>query len=219
MSGVPKFYGLWKNKGVFNLLFEFIPGDNLSKIYNKLSSKEKFQILRQFSIILDNIHKKKLIHRDIKPSNIMVSEGLKVTLIDFGVSKISSKTITNTASQSGTTRYLAPEVFDVDVETESDKPIRNTTKLDIWSTGCMISELFSGILPWFHKYKNENILKKKLMQKIAFDIPDEIIQIEKKESIEVCDLIKKCTIIDQTQRVSAGELKLLIEEKLEKYYK
>jgi len=57
------------------------------------------------------------------------------------------------------------------------------------------------------------------MQKIAFDIPDEIIQIEKKESIEVCDLIKKCTIIDQTQRVSAGELKLLIEEKLEKYYK
>jgi len=58
MPGVPKFYGLWKNKGVFNLLFEFIPGENLSKIYTKLSSKEKFQILKQFSIILENIHKK-----------------------------------------------------------------------------------------------------------------------------------------------------------------
>jgi serine/threonine protein kinase len=221
MEGIPKFYGLYKDKakGCFCLLFEFIPGHNLSNVYKNFNSKQKLEILYQFTIILEQIHKKHLIHRDIKPSNIMISENLKVTLIDFGVSKISTRTITHTGSQSGTVRYSPPELYDIDVTTTSDKPIKLSTKIDIWSTGCMISELFSGLLPWIKVVKNEMILRKKLMDKIAFPIPDEIKKLEEKENFVVCDLINKCCDVNPDNRPSATELKEMIKEKLEKYFK
>jgi serine/threonine protein kinase len=221
MEGIPKFYGLWKDlkKDCFSLLFEFIPGQNLSNCYKTLSSKQKFEVLLQFTCILEQIHKKHLIHRDIKPSNIMISNDLKVTLIDFGTSKISTRTITNTGSQSGTVRYSPPEVYDLDENCKTDKPISVSVKIDIWATGCMIAELFSGLVPWIKVVKNEMILRKKLMEKVKFPIPDEIKKLEEKEKFEVIDIISKCCDIDPIKRPNATELKEMIVEKLEKYFK
>jgi len=175
-----------------------------------MSDKEKLLVVLQLSEALELIHSKKLIHRDIKPSNIMINDSNEIKLIDFGVSKIATKTQTFTKGAIGTTRYMAPEFMDVDVDTDSDKPVRITPKVDIWSVGCLISELFSNQLPW-SIVKNDFVLQKKLMEKKPFPIPDEI------TNEDVREIITKCVEIEPDKRLSAEQLSVLIKEKLKKF--
>ena len=50
---------------------------------------------------------KKIMHRDLKPENIMITKNLKVKLIDFGLGKKATQTLT---LQCGTGGYMAPEM-------------------------------------------------------------------------------------------------------------
>jgi serine/threonine protein kinase len=204
---IPKFYGLWKRKGRYSLVFEFINGQTLTVKYKEFNDKQKLEVLLQLSKILEIIHSLHLIHRDIKPSNIMITDNFRVKLIDFGVSKISQRTETFTGGLSGTTRYTAPEYFQIDKNGENS--IHINSKIDIWSTGCLISEIFSGIVPWKNKVGNEVALRKKLMEKTEFPIPDEI------KHVGIIDVIKRCLMVSPEKRVSAEELTLLIKEKME----
>jgi len=208
---IPVFHGLWKYKGKYNLIFEFCAGKNLKDAYPKLTEKQKLEVVLQLSEILNILHLKHLIHRDIKPANIMIDENFKLKLIDFGVSKISERSRTFTGDPAGTTRFMAPEYFQIDENTDSDKPINISSKTDIWSTGCLMSEIFSGIVPWMNKVKNEMALRRKLMEKVEFPIPEEI------TDPEIVLIIKKCLNVNPLERINAEELSTLIKEKLKKY--
>lgn len=96
---------------------------------------------------LDFIHNQKIIHCDIKPENIMIrlpswfnpsnqnsinENDLVVKIIDFGSSCFDSE-ISYSYIQSRF--YRAPEVI---------IGANYTKMIDIWSFGCVISELFSG---------------------------------------------------------------------------
>ncbi|TNJ30039.1 Kinase, NEK [Giardia muris] len=72
-----------------------------------------------------------ILHRDIKPQNILIGEGDRIKVMDFGISRESATfMIANTTM--GTPSYLAPEVL-------QDKPF--STKSDIWALGLTILEL------------------------------------------------------------------------------
>jgi len=206
---IPLFYGLWKENGFYHLVFEFCEGKMLKDAYHKLTDKQKLSIVLQLSEALETIHAKKLIHRDIKPSNIMIDENLEIKLIDFGVSKIASKTCTFTKGAIGTMRYMAPEFLDIDVDTVSDKPCLISSKVDIWSTGCLISEIFSGRLPWANAAGNDPAILKKLLDKKPFAIPGEITNEHIKE------IILKCVDMDPNTRLSASNLVALVKEKMQ----
>lgn len=203
---LPKMYGicLFSNDSV-GLIFEFINGNSLVNVYSKLTNHEKLDIIKQLCEILNDLHKIKLIHRDIKPHNIMVEPGNKVKLIDFGVSKICQHTVTNTATSSGTTAYMAPENMDADIEDmENECPITVSSKADIWSVGCLLSELFSGNIPW--GLKNTIAVENKLINKAPYPIPSNI-------NLEpIVKLIKECTKIDPSERPSAWDLIELINK-------
>lgn len=91
-------------------------------------------ITRQVLIALDYIHSMGLIHSDVKPENILIASysRARVKLIDFGSSCF------NTDRQSSyiqSRSYRAPEVilgFSYD------------GKIDIWSLGCVVAEMFTG---------------------------------------------------------------------------
>ena len=80
-------------------------------------------------------HIQDIVHRDIKPSNILIKDQ-QVYLADFGLAKL----ITNGSSQSsnffvcGTPVHLASKV---------KNKISNGTKGDIFSLGCVFSEMLS----------------------------------------------------------------------------
>lgn len=78
----------------------------------------KVSILRQMMEGIDFLHGHNVIHRDLKPQNILLqfggSEGVKVLISDFGLSRKLVETTTldhATAKASGTLGWRAPEVI------------------------------------------------------------------------------------------------------------
>lgn len=207
---LPKFFGVMLSKSNhLNLVFEFIDGKTLKDVTDSMDDKTKLDSVLQLCEILDYLHSKKLIHRDIKPANIMVEEGNKIRLIDFGISKIASKTQTFTKTATGTTAYMAPECFDVDVDIDptNDKPIAISGKTDVWAVGTLTSEIFSGgIIPWSKKCKNVMAIEIQLVKKKPFPIPDEV----KNET--AVNIIKASTAIDPNERASASDIIKIIKE-------
>ena len=86
------------------------------------------------------IHKQTIRHKDIKPQNILIHQGC-VIYTDFGIALDTSQldnTTTDGTAQAFTFRYCAPEVA------QSDK--RNT-KSDVFSLGCVFTEILSVLEP------------------------------------------------------------------------
>mmetsp|Transcript_34646 Transcript_34646/g.6239 ORF Transcript_34646/g.6239 Transcript_34646/m.6239 type:complete len:81 (+) Transcript_34646:1145-1387(+) len=69
----------------------------------------------------------------------------------------------------GTTRFMAPELFD-------SENIKNLgEKVDIWSLGCVILEIFSNKRPWHHiASANSNCIFYEIFKKVPLPIPDGI---------------------------------------------
>jgi len=174
-------------------------------------------IIFEICSILDQFHQKKLIHRDIKPGNIMVQslKNNKVKLIDFGISKIATHTATFTGRQIGTLPYMPPEMFDFDPDAFSTtdqevRPVPVSAKSDIWSLGCLISEVFSGLKPWTTKKDQkvtETTITSKLQKKTKFPVPSSV-------DPDVKSIIESATAVDPNDRPTAGEIKAMVEKLL-----
>ena len=212
---IPKFYGLMKKNGCYRLIFEFISGKTFKEAYPLMNYEEKLISLYKLSKILESFHSKLIIHRDIKPSNIMIKDDGTLKLIDFGVSKIASHTSTYTKIQKGTVPYISSEQFQIDLEKyknpniEDVKPVKISTKSDIWSLGVMISEMFSGVLPYYNinnnKRPNDFLIMKRLMNKMPFPIPNNL-------DDEIKEIVQKATLVDVDQRASAKDVREMIEK-------
>jgi serine/threonine protein kinase len=133
--------------GLLYIAFEFIDGetlDELSTRQKKLSPMRVARILEQCLASLTEAHGMGVLHRDIKPSNIMLSrrDGIAdwVTVLDFGVAKITSDVIdttdlTSTGAALGTPRYMSPEQI-------SGEPLGPES--DLYSLGLVAYELLVG---------------------------------------------------------------------------
>lgn len=213
---IPKFYGLMKKNGCYRLIFEYISGKTFKEAYPSMNYEEKLISLYKLSKILESIHSKLIIHRDIKPSNVMIKEDGTLKLIDFGVSKIASHTSTYTKIQKGTVPYISSEQFQIDLEKYQNpnigdvKPVKISTKSDIWSLGVMISEMFSGVLP-YSNINNKNIITndflimKRLMNKMPFPIPNNL-------DDEIKEIVQKATMVDVDARASAKDIREMLEK-------
>ena len=94
------------------------------------------------------LHKKRIIHRDIKPKNILLNYKDKIMKIcDFGISvlvKYNENTIMK-RSMVGDFHYMSPQVL-MGKEVGFD--------CDIWSLGCVVYFLVSGLHPYISNDKN-----------------------------------------------------------------
>ena len=98
-------------RGLF-IVMEFVPGHTLETVLNDtpgpVEPKAVLQILWRLASALHDVHKAGIIHRDIKPGNIIIAEGLRPKITDFGV----AASITGQTSMVlGTTKYMAPELY------------------------------------------------------------------------------------------------------------
>ena len=108
-------------------------------------------IIKSFQIM----HKKNIIHTDIKPENILIN-GKQIILIDFGGAIIHNNLEEIKLIQS--LYYRSPEII---------LGLPFTSKIDIWSLGCVLIESFIG-LPIFAGFDDNHVLK--LIEKIIGNI-------------------------------------------------
>lgn len=116
-------------------------------LYKKLKVEKKFSETRtgryMYSILrgLHFMHSQDppILHRDLKPENLLMFDGEKVKLTDFGWSAEQSG-VRNTFC--GTQEYLAPEMI---------RGTGHDEKLDVWTLGILVFELIHGRTPFNDK--------------------------------------------------------------------
>ena len=111
-------------------LYQYMKMNNYSGFSLEIIKKIAKQLLSTLSILENH----NIIHCDLKPENILFqsSTALDIKLIDFGSSTFTTKRIYNYIQSR---YYRAPEII---------LNIDYTTKIDIWSFGCILCELFTG---------------------------------------------------------------------------
>jgi serine/threonine protein kinase/Tol biopolymer transport system component len=116
---------------------------------HKLTVRQRMELFIQVCEGVQHAHQKAIIHRDLKPSNILVCEvdGKPMPrIIDFGVSKAISQTLTSATVYTqigtliGTLGYMSPEQADSGGENID-------TRTDVYSLGAVLFELLAGTLP------------------------------------------------------------------------
>lgn len=105
-----------------------------------LPAERAVSILEQVAAALDAAHADGLIHRDIKPSNILVAARDFVSLIDFGIARVTTEAgITTTGATIGTFAYMAPERF------AAGAP---DARSDVYALACVLYEMLTGKTPF-----------------------------------------------------------------------
>ena len=96
------------------IAMEFVEGQNLKEVLSQgraISFEQIADIIAQVAEALDFAHAKGIVHRDVKPANIILIEGNRAKITDFGIAKIASgvANLTSTGQFLGTPNYMAPE--------------------------------------------------------------------------------------------------------------
>ncbi len=96
------------------IAMEYVEGHNLKEILAQgrtLSFDEIGEIIAQVAEALDFAHSKGIVHRDVKPANVILIDGNRAKIMDFGIAKIASGggNLTTTGQFLGTPNYMAPE--------------------------------------------------------------------------------------------------------------
>jgi serine/threonine protein kinase len=103
-----------EESGVSFIAMEYVEGHNLKEVLSQgrtLTFDQIGDIIAQVGEALDFAHAKGIVHRDVKPANIILIEGNRAKITDFGIAKIASggANLTSTGQFLGTPNYMAPE--------------------------------------------------------------------------------------------------------------
>jgi serine/threonine protein kinase len=112
---------------------------------------DKIHIARKLAEALEKLHKHCLVHCDLKTANVLVSEDLtQVKICDLGMVHDEKMLIKVPLDYEVTTMYYrAPEAC------FPGKSLVKSSRLDMWSFGCILAELFLG-RPLFFESDNES---------------------------------------------------------------
>ncbi len=126
-----------------HIVMEFLRGLPLSARMEQnppLTLDDKLDVVAQLCSGLGYAHSQGIVHRDDKPANVFVLEDGTVKLLDFGIAKLSTSTLTRQGDVLGSAPYMSPE----QVAGTHDLDGRS----DVWSTGVLLFELLTGRKPF-----------------------------------------------------------------------
>ncbi|KAG6916432.1 hypothetical protein DXG01_006836 [Tephrocybe rancida] len=115
---------------------------------------------------LQYLHNNSIIHGDLKGSNILIDEQGRARLCDFGIASVCDPEIkawttqSSASSKGGSTRWQAPELFDL---TEDEEDVKNTTSSDVYAFGCVcyefinLDKIFTGKIPFYNILRDATV--------------------------------------------------------------
>jgi len=124
------------------LAMEYVAGETIASIIDRgerFDAERVVGLISQVAAAVDYAHSKDVVHRDIKPSNLILSEGDRVKVTDFGIAKLADTEMTQSGVLLGTPSYMSPEqAMGEDLDGRSD----------IFSLGVCAFEMLSGEQPF-----------------------------------------------------------------------
>ena len=130
--------------GVPYIVMEFVAGQTLRDVVHgegRLLPQRALELTADICAALEVAHAAGIVHRDIKPANVMLTPSGQVKVMDFGIARAAADTTgaTQTAAVIGTAAYLSPE---------QARGEHVDARSDLYSTGCLLFELVSGVPPF-----------------------------------------------------------------------
>ena len=150
-------YEVGEADGLHFIATEFVEGQTLSALRQKLSLRELLAIVSQVAEALAAAHQAGIIHRDIKPDNVMLRPDGYVKVLDFGLVKLNELAASKTSQEMaktqfgvamGTLAYMSPEQA---AGEDTDE------RTDIWSLGVVLYELVTGKKPFAGDSRQETV--------------------------------------------------------------
>jgi eukaryotic-like serine/threonine-protein kinase len=122
---------------------EYVKGITLKQLIRQrgmLPVRIGLQIGKQICSALDAAHEKGVVHRDMKPQNVLLESTGDVKIMDFGIARLADmKGMTSTGTIMGTPDYMSPE---------QAQGLSVDHRTDVYSTGVVLFEVFTGKLPF-----------------------------------------------------------------------
>jgi hypothetical protein len=105
-----------------------------------LTLDDKLNIIAQLNSALSYAHEQGVVHRDVKPANVFILPDGSVKLLDFGVAKLTTSTLTRQGDVLGSASYMSPE------QVAGAESVDGRS--DIFAAGVVLYELLAGKKPF-----------------------------------------------------------------------
>ncbi|KAL8254206.1 hypothetical protein R6Q59_032427 [Mikania micrantha] len=142
---IVKYLGSFKTKTHLHIILEYVENGSLAKIIkpDKFGPFPESLAAIYIAQVLEGLvylHEQGVVHRDIKGANILTTKEGLVKLADFGLPMKLTVSDGNAQSVTGTPYWMAPEVIEMSGVSAAS---------DIWSVGCTVIELITGVPPHY----------------------------------------------------------------------
>ncbi|CAF0849079.1 unnamed protein product [Adineta steineri] len=176
----------------FMILMELMGRGSLQNVLEKephnISLRRRLTMARQIASGMKRIHQHGMVHRDIRPDNILVNDDYVAKIGDMGIARVIDPNGQQT--QLGCLQFMPPEFF----HEQSEGHIKCDEKLDIYTYGLTLNQLFTETMHDFH-----------------FDHSTSRIIITKPSPVFYDEIIVKCLETDSKQRPIAVEIEKTLE--------
>ena len=137
-------YDTGEDDGIPYIVMEYVEGRTLRDVLRAegpMLPRRALEVCADVCAALAFSHAAGIIHRDIKPANVMLTPNGVIKVMDFGIARAMSTTVTmtQTAAVIGTAQYLSPE---------QARGEHVDARSDLYSAGCLLYELVAGRAPF-----------------------------------------------------------------------
>ena len=206
-------YSVEEHEGLHFLSMELVQGRTLSSLIppEGLPLRRLLEIAVPLAEALEAAHERGIVHRDLKPANVMVSQGDRVKVLDFGIAKsepdaaativegatLDAASLTGTGLVIGTPAYMSPEQA-------LGRQVDHRT--DLFSFGVMLYEMATGSRPFRGEAASETVAA------VLRDTPPAPSSLNPRVPEVLDKLIASCLEKDASRRIqTARELRLSLQ--------
>jgi eukaryotic-like serine/threonine-protein kinase len=179
----------------YYMVMEFVDGPDLKKIIKSdgpLSVERTLNIAVQMCHGIGYAHRAGLVHADVKPQNILMAEGDRVKVTDFGIAQALAliKPQERQKIVWGSPHYFSPE------QAQGEYP---SPAADVYSIGIVIFEMLTGRLPFQGGDQQE------LAMAHIRDTPPRISELNPRVPTSLDQIVQRVLAKDPRQRFSKAE--------------
>ncbi|CAE8632472.1 unnamed protein product, partial [Polarella glacialis] len=197
-----RFIGACLQSPLLLVVTEFMPGGSLhDRLFGArknppMALTQRCTVACHMAEGMAFLHSQRVVHRDLKSMNILLDAQQNAKICDFGLAHQMCVESTHIArkldGEGGSPRYMAPECYDA-------AHGKLTDKVDIWAMGCILIELFGGVLPYADCMTMPQLTARILVERRPPEVPP-------MTPPPVVDLIRRCVVFDPSWRLTASDL-------------